>query len=108
MPKLSESLPMQLSHEEGEGWKMDTVDLANWLKELAEELEAQAGRLDILEGKRKQQAPVDRRLVEEALGVVVGVRDERFYLPGTPLDLSLAQIIRLLRRALEGDSDAQD
>lgn len=98
MPKLSDRIPELL------GWSSWFKEAA-WLKELAEEVEAQADRLDILEGKHKEQAPVDRRLVEEALGVVVGVRDERFYLPGTTLDLSLAQIIRLLRRALEGDSN---
>ena len=38
LEKLSERIPMQLSCEEG--WKMDTVDLANWLKELAQHVEA--------------------------------------------------------------------
>ena len=36
--KLSKCIPMQLSCEEG--WKMDTVDLAHWLQELAQHVEA--------------------------------------------------------------------
>ena len=128
--KLSERLPMQLSHEEGEGWKMDTVDLANWLVELAQLVEGQqkalvdllhavkkltnladttdqqvliqTERLNILEGKRTEQPPVDRRLVEEALAMC-----KRFdsWLSVTQ---PVADIRELLRRALEGDSNAKD
>jgi len=50
-------------------WLFQQSFQVGWLKELAEEVEAQAERLDILEGKHKEQAPVDRRLVEEALAM---------------------------------------
>jgi len=106
MPKLSESLPMQLSHEEGEGWKMDTVDLANWLIELAQQVEVQGERLDVLEGKHKEQAPVDQRLVEEALEIALewkkGFVEDSWALSNLQL------VIDPLRRALEGDSNDQD
>jgi len=76
---------------------------AAWSRELAEEVEAQRGRLDILEGKHKEQAPVDRRLVRNALRLAITARN---YSPWTMERFS--PIVALLRRALEGDSNAQD
>jgi len=146
--KLSEHVP----------WYEQTRQ-AIWSRELAQEVEAHRERLDILEGKHKEQvpiecrlvnealeaerefaascledaqteaemqegynkkllrdcaslqqriatleakpkqAPVDRRLVEEALQAAATLH--------TPLNV-VAKVVQLLRRALEGDSDAQD
>ena len=85
---------------------MDTVDLAHWLKELAQQVEAQAGRLDILEGKHKDQAPVDRQLVEEALGMALRGQFARHAVLGPATRFE--QIIDVLCRALKGDPDAQE
>jgi len=84
---------------------MDTIDLAHWLKELAQQVEAQAGRLDILEGKRKGQ-PVDSRLVEKALETALALKAG--FVDGSWMGQQFASIIALLRRALEGGSNAQD
>ena len=110
MPKLSERMPdFSLSTErrwlrelakEVEG---HTATLLWWqekINELHQIAEAQRERLDILESK--QQAPVDRHLVEEALAICQdfdawhGVRE------------IVTEVRDLLRRALEGEQDAQD
>ena len=95
MPKLSERVP----------WLFQQSFQVGWLKELAEEVEAQRGRLDILEGKHKEQAPVDRRLVEKALEAAVRLHTS-LNLAGITWDV--AKMVQLLRRALEGDSDDPD
>ncbi|HUV93898.1 MAG TPA: hypothetical protein VMX14_03595 [Anaerolineae bacterium] len=87
--KLSERVP----------WYEQTRQAA-WSRELAEEVEAQRGRLDILEGKCEQ--PVDRRLVEEALAMC------KRYDSWLSVTQPVADIRALLHRALEGESDDQD
>ena len=76
---------------------------AAWSRELAQQVEAQAERIDILEGKRTGQAPVDRQLVEEALEEGLQVR--RKLASGSWEPHHLVRLVDLLRRALEGDSD---
>ena len=79
---------------------------AAWSRELAEEVEAQRGRLDILEGKRTGQAPVDRQLVEEALEMALRGQFARYAALGPATRFE--QIIDVLCRALKGDPDAQE
>jgi len=99
MPKLSERIPELL------GWSSWFKE-ATWTRELAEELEAHGERLDILEGKHKEQAPVDRRLVEEALGMALRGQFARHAALGPATRFE--QIIDVLCRALEGDPDDQE
>jgi len=87
MPKLSERIPMQLSCEEG--WAMDTVDLAQWLKELAQQVEA-------IEQREQEE---NRCLFEHI--VQLSARIEK-------IETWLSQIIILLQHALEGEGHAQD
>jgi len=94
MPKLSERVP----------WYEQTRQAA-WSRELAQEVEAQGERLDILEGKY-QQAPVDRRLVEEALATAL--EWEKGFVEDSWALSNLLLVIDPLRRALEGDPDDQD
>jgi len=96
MGKLSERVP----------WLFQQSFQVGWLKELAEEVEAQRGRLDILEGKHKEQAPVDRQLVEEALGMALRGQFARHAALGPATRFE--QIIDVLCRALKGDPDAKD
>jgi len=93
MSKLSEHMPdFSLSTERG------------WLRRLAQQVEAQDIRPHILEGKHKKQAPVDRQLVEEALEVAV--REQKPWPTALWPASRFGEIVRLLRLALEGDSDA--
>jgi len=69
-----------------------------------EENEVKEWPVDTLEGKHKKQAPVDRRLVEEALEVAV--REQKPWPTALWPASRFGEIVRLLRLALEGDSDA--
>ena len=93
--RLSERVP----------WYEQTRQAA-WSRELAQQVEAQAERLDILEGKHKEQAPVDRQLVEEALGMAL--RGQYAHYAALGPATRFEQISDLLCRALKGDSDARE
>jgi len=114
MPRLSERLPkltVTLTQDAFMEWLKELAGYVEVIdkRELAEthrlegQLKQLSERLDILEGKRTGQAPVDRQLVEEALEEGLQVR--RKLASGSWEPHHLVRLVDLLRRALEGDSD---
>jgi len=117
MPRLSERLPkltVTLTQDAFMEWLKELAGYVEVIdkRELAEthrlegQLDQLSERLDILEGKHKEQAPVDRRLVEETLEEALQVR--RKLASGSWRPKHLVRLVDLLRRALEGESDDQD